>query len=391
MQKIPMAQARRFLLTRQGLLGKSPFEGRQGVLDYIHMTGSVQYDPVDVCGRSHELALFAHVRGYKPEQLAGLLYKDRLLFDYWDKNMCILPIEDWPAFERTRAYFRQNGYSREAIDAVRGDVLAYLREHGATGSQELPLKATVNWPWAPTSLSRAALETLYHRGELAIHHKTRTIKSYALAADCLPGALLNQPDPYPDDADHMAWRVLRRIGAIGLLWNRASDAWLCLELKADARNAAFERLADEGRITAVEVEGKTLWLRSEELERLLALDAPSRAAKHVRFLPPLDCMLWDRKLIKWMFGFAYQWEVYTPAAKRQYAHYALPVLYGEGFAGRAELLRKGDALIASRFWAEEGFRRTQAFDRALIAEADRLRGFHGLKALEVLPSFAVKA
>ena len=28
-------------------------------------------------------------------------------------------------------------------------------------------------------------------------------------------------------------------------------------------------------------------------------------------IAPLDCLMWDRRLIEALFGFAYKWEIYT--------------------------------------------------------------------------------
>jgi len=35
------------------------------------------------------------------------------------------------------------------------------------------------------------------------------------------------------------------------------------------------------------------------------------------FIAPLDNLLWDRKLIKEVFGFEYVWEVYKPISERR--------------------------------------------------------------------------
>ena len=73
---------------------------------------------------------------------------------------------------------------------------------------------------------KGGLETLYFRGELMIHHKKGTIKYYSLAQDSLSKELLEAGDPFPDYMEHLKWRVLRRISAVGMLWNKPSDAWL---------------------------------------------------------------------------------------------------------------------------------------------------------------------
>ncbi|MEA5015214.1 MAG: crosslink repair DNA glycosylase YcaQ family protein [Candidatus Limiplasma sp.] len=380
---ISKEQAQRFLLKKHGLLGPTPFVGKDGALAYVRQTGCMQYDPVDVCGKSHELAFLSRVKGFAMEMLRELLYEDRVLMDFWDKNMSLVLTEEWPYFEPVREAYRQDIRSREAIEAVAERVRAHLREHGHASSQELPLEGKADWYWSSTALSRAALEGLYFRGELVIHHKKGTVKSYALAEDCLPKELLHTPNPCQTPEDQQAWQALRRIGAVGMLWNRASDAWLGISgFTSRAREAAFARLQREESISPVQVEGipVPLYLRREDEALLASCAKPFSGKKQVRFLAPLDCLMWDRKLIQALFGFSYKWEIYNPESQRRFSYYVLPVLYGQRFAGRVEPLcdRKGKTLIMKRFWAEKGFPLTDAFRAALEEQARRLAGFHKL-------------
>ncbi len=390
--RVTKAQSGRFLLRKHGLVGRPRFIGMEGLLAYTRQVGCVQYDPVDVCGKSHELTFRARVKGFTPAMLDRALYTDRTLFDFWDKNMGLLPMEDWPMLGRTRVDLTTR--SREAVDAAAPAVREYLRLHGPSCAQDLPFNEQVSWWWSDTRLARAALETLYYRGDLAIHHKKRTIKYYDLAARCVPADLLGAPNPCAALPDMQAWQALRRIGAVGLLADGPSDAWLMIEdFRAPAREAAFARLLAEGRIAPVDVEGlkKPLYCRAED-EALLAeaVGAGPSAARRARVLGPLDNLLWDRRLIRALFDYAYTWEIYTPAEKLQYGHYVLPVLYGERFAGRVQPVadRKRGALVCKRFWPEAGFRRTEAFREALLRELDDLRAFLGLDALEQAPEFA---
>ena len=379
-------QARRFLLKKQGLLGATRFRGEEGLLAYVRQAGCVQYDPVDVCGKSHELSLLARVEGFSKPMLTGLLYERRALFDYYDKNMCILPVEAWPYVEPMRRYCREHTPGREQIAALAPELLRHVHQRGSLSSRELDMPEKVDWYWSATSLSRAALESLYYWGELVVHHKTRTVKSYALPSDCLPGDVLGTPCPFRDTKERYDWQVARRVGAVGLLWNAPSDAWLGMNwynpFHAEDREATFARLEKNGTLTAVQVEGvpKPLFLRTEDLELLELSAAKPGGRSRARFLGPLDCLLWDRKLISRLFDFDYTWEIYTPEAKRKYAHYTVPVLYGEAFAGRAEPVcdRKRGLLLMKRFWPEKGFRVTEAFRRALTDAADGLRACQGL-------------
>ena len=103
-------QARRFLLLHHGLIGAYRFRGKQGAYDFVRQAGCIQFDPVDVCGKNAELTLQSRVQGFTKQTLWQLLYRDRLLVDYPDKNLSILPTEDWPYFERYRRSAREGIY-----------------------------------------------------------------------------------------------------------------------------------------------------------------------------------------------------------------------------------------------------------------------------------------
>ena len=72
-----------------------------------------------------------------------------------------------------------------------------------------------------------------------------------------------------------------------------------------------------------------------------------------------------------LWDFRYSWEIYTPASKRKYGYYTLPVLWGSDFIGRIEAVadQKEDTLRVKNIWLEPGVRQTGklqlAFDRTL--------------------------
>ena len=133
-------QARRFILSKQGLLGKYRFAGKSGAYEYVRQAGCIQYDPVDVCGKNAELTLQSRVRGFTKEMLADLLYKDRLLVDYTDKELSIWPSEDWPYFSFYRDRSRSHGADFPGIPELEEKAVAYIREHGPVSSDTLPIE-----------------------------------------------------------------------------------------------------------------------------------------------------------------------------------------------------------------------------------------------------------
>ena len=381
-------QARRFVLRKNGLLGGHIFRGKPGALAYVRQAGCVQFDPIDVCSRNADLALNARVGGYRKQMLDDLLYRDRALIDYFDKQLAILPTEAWPYFARMRDYWAHSSRSREQVDAAVQRVLDELDARGPLSSRDIEMEGRADWYWSETRLSRAVLETLYFRGELVIHHKEGANKFYARARDCLPPALLSAPDPIPDDAEHTKWRVARRIGAIGLLWNKPSDAFLGLDLKTPVRTAAFAALERDGAILPVQVEGiaPPLYCLAADAPLLDEVRSGRRYAARTEFLAPLDCMMWDRSLIQALFGFAYRWEIYTPAAQRKYGYYTLPILHGDRLVGRIEPVcdRKAGTLDVRNIWLEPGVRQTPDLLRGIEETAQRLCTLNAMTAL-VLP------
>ena len=391
MLNITPDQARQFILLKQGLLGRHRFAGKDGAYQYVRQAGCIQYDPVDVCGRNAELTLQSRVKGFTKRMLDDLLYRDRLLVDYADKELSIWPSEDWPYFASYRERSMALGKTFSGIPELEEEAIRHIRANGPVSSDSLPLEGTVFWHssmhwsghWHKESpAARSVLEQLYTDGVLLIHHKSGTRKFYDLAEKYLPADLLAAPDPCPDESARLDWRVLRRIGAVGLLWSRRSDAWLGISMAAEERDAAFARLEKAGRITPVRVEGLRfpLYVLNTDLPLLESVRSGQADCKaRLEFLAPLDPMLWDRKLIEALFGFQYSWEIYTPASKRKYGYYVLPVLYGDRLVGRIEPKadRKANSLTVQNIWFEPGVRQTKTLSGMIDKAVCRLARFNG--------------
>ncbi len=370
------------MLRKQGLLGEYRFSGKQGVLDFIRQAGCVQFDPVDVCGKNAEIVLHSRVKGFTKQMLDVLLYKDRLLLDYFDKNLCIMLMEDWKYFDRTRNADWIYAKSRDRIDEVAYKIKSIIHDKGSACSRDLGMAEKVDWFWSSTALARAALEAMYFQGELVIHHKKGTMKYYALAEDCLLRETFEAENPYKDDCEYLQWRIMRRIGAVGLLWNRASDAWLGISgFTSGLRNEAFTRLIDRRLIMPLKVEGinEPLYCLTSDTGLLEEILQGPEYKERTELIAPLDSLMWDRKLIKALFGFSYKWEIYTPREQRKYGHYVLPILTGEKFIGRTELIcdRKHKSLIVNNVWLEDGVKNTKLIAGKLERCFKRFAKFNG--------------
>ena len=390
MMTITRDQAKRFILSRQGLLGKHRFAGKDGAYQYVRQAGCIQYDPVDVCGKNAELTLQSRVKGFKKQMLSDLLYKDRLLVDYSDKELSIWPSEDWPYFSGYREMSRRHGEGFPGIPELEKKAIEYIREHGPVSSDTLPIEGTIFWHssmhWSghwekESNAARSVLEQLYTDGVLLIHHKSGSRKFYDLAEKYLPAELLNAENPCRDERSLLEWRVRRRIGAVGMLWNRHSDAWLGIGLNTEQRNRAFADMEKAGAIVPVEVEGirGLLYILAEDLPLIKAVikDEIDRKER-LEFLAPLDPMMWDRKLIEAVWGYKYSWEIYTPPAIRKYGYYVLPVLYGQELIGRIEAIanKKKSELEVRNIWYEQKTRQTKKLSHAIDSCIVRLAQFN---------------
>ena len=383
-------QAKRFILSKQGLLGKHRFEGKDGALQYVRQAGCIQYDPVDVCGKNAELTLQSRVRGFRKKMLDDLLYRDRLLVDYSDKELSIWPREDWPYFSGYRERSMAHGKSFARIPELEEKAVEYIRAHGPVSSDTLPVEGTIYWHssmhwsghWEKESkAARSVLEQLYTDGVLLIHHKSGSRKFYDLADKYLPAGLLNAPNPCGDAEAFREWRVRRRIGAVGMLWNRRSDAWLGIDMDTEQRNKAFAGLEAAGAIHAVRVEGigMPLYMLNEDVSLLETVIRDEADLKpRLEFLAPLDPMMWDRKLIEAIWGYRYSWEIYTPAVKRKYGYYVLPMVYGQELIGRIEAAadKKKKELTVRNTWYEPDIRQTRKLDKAVDSAVRRLARFN---------------
>ena len=379
------ADARRFMLAHHRLWPPRQLIGKAGILEYIRHAGCIQYDPVNLVGQNPELVLQARVAGYTPALLADLLYTERRLLDGFDKVASIYATEDWPYFARRRMRERQqHGDPANPPMAIAEAVKDALRARGPLCSADLEHNDTIDWWWGVrTRLGRAALEIIFGMGEVGVHHRIGTRRYFDLIERLLPADLCSAPDPHPDEAAYQDWHVLRRVGGQGIANPATSHCWAgIVGVQTETRRAVLSRLAERGEVIPVavaEVARQPFFIRAADRPLLDDIANQAAIAPAAAFIGPLDNLIWDRDLIRWLFDFDYTWEVYKPAAQRKYGHYVLPVLYGDRFVARVEPIydRKTRVLTLVNWWWEADVRPDDALIAALatcVAEFARYLG-----------------
>lgn len=363
--------ARRFLIAWHGLDRYAAGSKENAILDYFGKVGSIQFDPLDICGKNAELVLQSRVRNFKPRDLYNLLYKKRELTEGWDKMMCIYNMYDYPYFQRRRdrdLQFYQSDRCKE-IRQLEGPIKEIIRKNGPVSSLDLDIEGKVDWAWAPAKLSKAALEILFYSGHLGIDSRIQTRRVYDLVENLVPSSYLKGPNPLESDEAYIKWRVLRRIRGLGLYYGKSGDGWLGMARKKD-RDPALEQLVHEGDLIPVEVEDMPwpFYIPREGEDLLRSIEKGERKiSRNIRFLAPLDNFMWDRFLIEQFFGFQYRWEVYKPEDDREYGYYVLPVLYGDKIVARFEPVRnkKEKVLTIKGWWWEKGIKQTEKLRRSV--------------------------
>lgn len=396
MKTITIQQARQFILSKQGLIGQHRFIGKDGAYAYVCQAGCIQFDPVDVCGKNAELTLQSRVKNFKKTMLYDLLYKDRKLVDYADKELSIWPARDWPYFSSYRERSKKLGRTFKGLRKLEKKALEYIEANGPVSSDSLPIEGEIFWHssmhWSgnwdkKSQAARSVLEQLYTDGELIIHHKKGSRKYYDIAEKYLPKEILEADNPCKNEDEFLCWRVLRRIGAIGLLWDKNSTAFLGLDINADKRKKALETLTEEGKISPVVVEGikQPFYYRTDDSELMRdVLEGTADLKPRMSFIAPLDPLMWDKSLVLALWGYQYSWEIYTPATKRRYGYYTLPILFGDRFVGRIEAVpdRKTGVLVVRNVWWEDGIRRTKKLYSTLEQTLKKFAKFNDCKEIE---------
>ena len=378
--KVTAEAARRFLLARHFLAPARSLEGGpDAVLAVFRALGSIQFDPLAIAGRSHDLVLHARVADYDPGW-CDLLYERREIFEAYNKGLSLVPASEFAWFRATLSRASPQVLAENAAVAERA--LERIRAEGPMSALDFERERgpTTDWFGMPTNAVRAVLEAYAVTGVLGLARRDGNRRYYDLLERLLPPDLLARVIPLREQLRH---KLLSRYRAHGLLGVGGADIFGGLGYaKPDprrpehpGRNALRAELVERCELIPVEVEG-VRGKRFVVSEDVALLQGPPEPPPSVAFLPPFDPLVWDRSLLGSLFDFDYVWELFLPPARRRWGWYVLPITFRDRFVGRIEpRIDKADARVhVIDVWWEDGFapRRAEGFVDAM---RDALRAY----------------
>jgi len=353
---VPRHAAAALFLERQHL--DRPRARRLGAValeQFAHDAGGIQIDSVNVVDRAHLLTLWSRFGTFDRARLERLLYRQRVLFEYWAHAACFVPVADAPAWRRAMlefefrhtgwgAWLRKHGEVADAVEAV-------VRERGPVATadfertSERPREGW--WDWKP---AQHALHLLWMRGRVLVHSRRHFHKRYDLAERVLPS--LPGVEPLTPEA-FRRWHLERSLHAMG----PASESDLRMYLTfprapVGERRATLRAALADGVVTPVTLEGTRApaYVLTRDLDALGAAARRRRPSRGTTLLSPFDSLLWYRERAQRLFGFDYRIEIYVPGPKRTHGYYVLPILHDGRLVGRVDVKRDraGGTLHATR-------------------------------------------
>jgi uncharacterized protein YcaQ len=395
---VSLEEARALALAAQGLASALPSAAptKERVLAVIDALGCIQLDSINVVARSHETVLWSRLGSYEPALIEELYEPDRAVAEYWAHAAALVPTAMLPLFVRRMRSYRDPSSPLYAAwrpqPEVNAAVLRAIREQGPLSSRAFarpPGPRPEAWSWWGGKPESKALDYLWTCGELAIQRRVRFERVYDLMERHHPHLVAIEPSP--EDEVRRTF-VKKALSALGV----ATPRWIADYFRTGSMPYVSPRLAGralqelEGEGSAVRVSihglGEPAWLSMTAFSQLQALRAGAWQPERTTLLSPFDNLIWHRQRTSALFGFEYRLESYTPAAKRRYGYYTLPILHRGALVGRLDpyLDRRQQVLTIKSLHLEPSAEPTRELALALSEAISAYSAFLGARDWHVI-------
>ena len=344
---LSLDQAKALAIHAQGLAETPASTSVKALGAILPSLGAVQLDTISTLARSHELVHYARSAEVSRTQVEAALWADPPhTFEYWSHAACVLPMEMFPYFATRRRGFldKKNTWNNMPSAKTIRTVKKRLSESSATATELGGAKKGGEWwDWSET---KEALEWLLAVGEVVCTQRIGWRRVYSLTQDSVPGHLLNSDSwithkgiTGPSDDECIRALLLDSIRTLGV--GTENDLIDVHRLSGWHTNRSHVRkilalAVESGDIVPVTVRGWTdptfaspSWLKQLD-KKSLTTDSTTT------LLSPFDSLVWHRERVARLFGMDYRLEAYTPAAKRIYGYFAMPVLHEGQLVARVD-------------------------------------------------------
>ena len=366
---LTLRAARHLHLAAQGLLNRPCRLARAAdILPAIQQMSLLQIDTINVVARSPYLVLFSRLGAYSPAWLDEALSRGELM-EYWAHEACFLPRSDFPLVRHRMLSPHNMGwkYHQSWMDEHADDIVAlkaHIAQNGPVRSADFvhPRKGESGWwEWKP---HKRHLEGLFTAGEVMVIERRNFQRVYDLTERVMPcwkdeTDALTQPQAEAVMLENSA----RSLGIFRPEW--LADYYRLRRPNLDLLMAEWQ---ERQLVVPVDVEQLgEMWVHQSLLPELARAAQGKLNATHSAVLSPFDPVVWDRKRAEQFFNFTYRLECYTPAPKRQYGYFVLPLLHRGEIVGRmdSKMHRADGVLEIFALYLETGVRVSQHLEKGL--------------------------
>jgi uncharacterized protein YcaQ len=392
----PLSAARTLALHTQGLTTPNQADSPPTSISIqrtVERLGCVQIDTLNLVQRSHYLVMWSRLGTYHPADFDALVYspEHRQLFEGWQRVASIIPLKDYrfqlPRMQRMRQnhsegflkWFDQEGHELMPM------VFERIRTEGALRAADFEYHGPRRgswWDWKP---AKTALEYLFAFGDLMIANRVNFQRVYDLAERVLPAWVDTEPptmqqrDRYWIEQAALVLGVFTPDQLIGYNYSR----------KGSIRSVVKTLIADEVLLSVevkmVDGNPQSLLVHRDNLGFLQQAAEGTLRAERTTFLSPFDNLWWAPGRGEQLWGFRQRLEAYTPAAKRVWGYFTLPILHKDKLVGRFDpkMERKAGILYLKALYLEEGVDLEEELVGGVASGLQDFMQFHHAKELVI--------
>lgn len=352
---LTMAQVRRLMIRAQGLDRLRPAHAAGDLMQSVERMGMLQIDTLSVVNRSHYFVLWSRHGAYPTEWLDTLLTNGDV-FECWTHEACMAPRSWFPHHRRliadgvrstkirwARAYLDQH---RQAADAM----LDYLQQRGSVRADSFVRPTGMRGEWWDWSHEKQLLEALFACGDVMIARREGFRRVYARTDAVRPDW---DEEHMPRSEDTAAYQIRSTARTLGVVHPRWLGDYYRMQTTLHRH---IDALCARNELVPVTIIGLAVDAYMDAAVAQ-ALSVRIRNPTHTTLLSPFDPLVWDRKRALDVFGFDYRIECYTPAHKRKYGYFTLPILHEDAIIGRVDckVERRAGVLGIRALHFEDGY------------------------------------